>query len=56
MNCCQAFHLETLLWVMSGCVAKAQLAIPGVASATRFVKGVVVDTKDPNLKEKARRL
>ena len=38
-TCGEAFHLQTLLWVMSGCVAKAQLAIPGITSATRFVNG-----------------
>ncbi|CAJ1354393.1 unnamed protein product, partial [Effrenium voratum] len=48
----EAFSMNWLTWVMAGCVAKSQLSIPGVGAAADFVNGVVVDTKDPNVKEK----
>mmetsp|Transcript_94490 Transcript_94490/g.115739 ORF Transcript_94490/g.115739 Transcript_94490/m.115739 type:complete len:385 (-) Transcript_94490:14-1168(-) len=48
----EAFNLEYMTWVMSGCVAKSQFAIPGVKSATQFVNGVAVDTKDKEVKQK----
>ena len=50
----EAFHLHYITWGMSGCVAKSQLSVPGVGAAAKFMGGLVIDPKDPNMKEKVK--
>lgn len=48
----EAFHLHWLTGGMSGCMAKAQLSNPGFGPLCKFLNVVIVDTKDPNVKDK----
>jgi len=50
----EAFNLHGVTWGMSGCVAKSQLAIPGIGWAATYMGAVVIDPKDKDMKEKVK--